>query len=183
MLTLDRRIELTNRLCYLFVIFLIGCLTGWIYEEIFYWYTEGMLRNRGILYGPWLPIYGVGALGIYAMKPFKKNPAVLFLLSAGITGVVEYRLDRDPLLRYAPVGLPGTIREYQRDYLRPQCGQLRPAGAGVPLSDRAFHGARDGQAEQEGGLWRVLFACGAAPDGLHSERTLSDAHYILRKKP
>ena len=34
MLTLDRRIELTNRLCYLFVIFLIGCLTGWIYEEI-----------------------------------------------------------------------------------------------------------------------------------------------------
>ena len=33
---------------------------------------------------------GVGALGIYAMKPFKKNPAVLFLLSAGITGVVEY---------------------------------------------------------------------------------------------
>lgn len=24
------------------------------------------------------------------MKPFKKNPAVLFLLSAGITGVVEY---------------------------------------------------------------------------------------------
>lgn len=48
MLTLDRRIELTNRLCYLFVIFLIGCLTGWIYEEIFYWYTEGMLRNRGI---------------------------------------------------------------------------------------------------------------------------------------
>lgn len=90
MLTLNRRIELTNRLCYLFVIFLIGCLTGWIYEEIFYWYTEGMLRNRGILYGPWLPIYGVGALGIYAMKPFKKNPAVLFLLSAGITGVVEY---------------------------------------------------------------------------------------------
>ncbi len=90
MLTLDRRIELTNRLCYLFVIFLIGCLTGWIYEEIFYWYTEGMLRNRGILYGPWLPIYGVGALGIYAMKPLKKNPAVLFLLSAGITGVVEY---------------------------------------------------------------------------------------------
>ena len=89
MLTLDRRIELTNRLCYLFVIFLIGCLTGWIYEEIFYWYTEGMLRNRGILYGPWLPIYGVGALGIYAMKPFKKNPAVLFLLSAGITGIQQ----------------------------------------------------------------------------------------------
>ena len=96
---------------------------------------------------------------------------------------VHYRLDRDPLLRYAPVGLPGTILEYQRDHLRPQCGQLRPAGAGVPLSDRAIHGARDGQAEQEGGLRGMRNACGAAPDGLYSERTLSDAHYILRKKP
>ena len=33
MLTLDRRIELTNRLCYLFVIFLIGCLTGWMLKK------------------------------------------------------------------------------------------------------------------------------------------------------
>lgn len=86
----EKRIRLTNRLCYLFVIFLIGCLSGWLYEEVFYWYTEGMLRNRGILYGPWLPIYGVGVLGIYAMKPLKKYPPVLFLLSAGITGIVEY---------------------------------------------------------------------------------------------
>lgn len=39
-------------ICYLFLIFLVGCFTGWIYEEIFYWITEGMLRNRGILYGP-----------------------------------------------------------------------------------------------------------------------------------
>ena len=51
----------TERLCYLFLVFLTGCFVGWVYEEIFYWLTEGMLRNRGILYGPWLPIYGVGA--------------------------------------------------------------------------------------------------------------------------
>ena len=70
--------------------FLTGCLVGWIYEEIFYWITEGMLRNRGILYGPWLPIYGIGALGIYALKPWKKNPVLLFLLCAVVTGVVEY---------------------------------------------------------------------------------------------
>ena len=77
-------------MCYLFLIFLIGCLVGWIYEEIFYWITEGMLRNRGILYGPWLPIYGIGALAIYAMKPLKKHPVLLFLVCVGITGVVEY---------------------------------------------------------------------------------------------
>ena len=86
----DNRKRIFDSLCYLFLIFLTGCLVGWIYEEIFYWITEGLLRNRGILYGPWLPIYGIGALGIYAMKPMKKQPAVLFLLCAGVTGVVEY---------------------------------------------------------------------------------------------
>lgn len=79
-----------NQLCYLFLIFLTGCLVGWIYEEIFYWVTEGLLRNRGILYGPWLPIYGVGALAIYAMKPVKKQPVLLFLLCAAVSGIVEY---------------------------------------------------------------------------------------------
>ena len=79
-----------DKLCYLFLIFLTGCLTGWLYEEIFYWITEGMLRNRGVLYGPWLPIYGIGALGIYALKGIKNNPILLFLLCCIVTGVVEY---------------------------------------------------------------------------------------------
>ena len=79
-----------GRLCYLFLIFLTGCLVGWLYEEVFYWITEGLLRNRGILYGPWLPIYGVGALGIYALKPLKRHPALLFLLCVALTGAVEY---------------------------------------------------------------------------------------------
>ena len=78
-----------HRLCYLFLIFLTGCLVGWVYEEIFYWITEGMLRNRGILYGPWLPIYGIGALGIYAMKPKKKNPVLLFWGSPEISATTK----------------------------------------------------------------------------------------------
>lgn len=77
-------------LCYLFILFLVGCFTGWIYEEIFYWVAEGMLRNRGVLYGPWLPIYGIGALIIYPLKPMKKNPVILFALCVFLTGLVEY---------------------------------------------------------------------------------------------
>ncbi len=80
----------SEKLCYLFIIFLLGCFVGWIYEEIFYWITEGMLRNRGLLYGPWLPIYGVGALGIYGLKPIKKHPVLLFALCIAVSGVVEY---------------------------------------------------------------------------------------------
>lgn len=79
-----------DRLCYLFLIFLTSSTVGWIYEEIFYWVTEGTLRNRGILYGPWLPIYGIGAMGIYAMKPMKKHPVLLFFLCALVAGIVEY---------------------------------------------------------------------------------------------
>ena len=78
--------------CYLFLVFLTGSLVGWVYEEVFYWITEGMLRNRGILYGPWLPIYGIGALGIYAMKPVRKHPVLLFFLCALVSGVVEYSI-------------------------------------------------------------------------------------------
>lgn len=84
-----RRVNI-NQLCYLFLVFLAGCLVGWVYEEIFYWMTEGLLRNRGVLYGPWLPIYGIGALGIYALKPMKRHPVLLFLLCVGVTGAVEY---------------------------------------------------------------------------------------------
>lgn len=86
----ERRRLSVDGLCYLFLIFVLGCMIGWIYEEIFCWITEGLLRNRGILYGPWLPIYGIGALGIYALKPMKQHPVVLFLLCVVVTGVVEY---------------------------------------------------------------------------------------------
>lgn len=74
-----------------FFLFLAGCLVGWIYEEIFYLVTEGILEKRGFLYGPYLPVYGFGALLMQLLlKRFKGKPAVVFLLSAVITGVLEY---------------------------------------------------------------------------------------------
>lgn len=75
----------------LFLIFFIGCLIGWLYEEIFYFVDEGIIVNRGYLYGPYLPVYGVGALLIYLLlNRFKKQPILVFLLSFIITGIVEY---------------------------------------------------------------------------------------------
>ena len=35
----EEKEQKTDSLCYLFLIFLTGCLVGWIYEEIFYWVT------------------------------------------------------------------------------------------------------------------------------------------------
>lgn len=79
-----------NSACYVFLMFLVGSFGGWLYEEAFYWITEGRLTDRGVLCGPWLPIYGFGIVALYALKRFKKYPVVLFLLCAFITGVWEY---------------------------------------------------------------------------------------------
>ena len=79
-----------DKLQHVFLIFLAGSVAGWIHEVVFCWMTEGVLQNRGILYGPWLPIYGIGALGIAALKPLKKHPALLFVLCMAVAGVVEY---------------------------------------------------------------------------------------------
>ena len=82
--------EKINKFLYLVLIFLAGSLAGYIYEVIFYYFTEGNLANRGVLYGPWLPIYGVGCVLLYYLKPFKKNPLLLFFLCMVVTGIVEY---------------------------------------------------------------------------------------------
>ena len=86
----NKKKTLLDKLLYYFVIFILGALTGYIYEVIFYYITLGVLNNWGILYGPWLPIYGVGAVFLSMLKPLKKNPILLFILSIIITGLLEY---------------------------------------------------------------------------------------------
>ena len=106
-------------LCYLFLIFLMGSMAGWIYEEFFYWITEGMLRNRGILYGPWLPIYGIGALCIYAMKPLKKKSGAAVWAMChhhGCCGVCDWLCGYQSF-GSAAVGLPWSVFECKRNYL------------------------------------------------------------------
>ena len=66
----NKKKTLLDKLLYYFVIFILGALTGYIYEVIFYYITLGVLNNWGILYGPWLPIYGVGAVFLSMLKPF-----------------------------------------------------------------------------------------------------------------
>lgn len=74
-----------------FLLFMFCCLIGWIYEEIFYYVTEDWIGNRGFLYGPYLPVYGVGSLlMVFSLKKLKHHPIILFLLAAVITGVLEY---------------------------------------------------------------------------------------------
>lgn len=48
--------------------FMIYSLAGWIIEEIYHAVNKGIIVNRGFLNGPLCPVYGLGALSIFAMS-------------------------------------------------------------------------------------------------------------------
>ena len=73
------------------LIFFIGSIVGYIYEVLFFLIMDNELVNRGFLYGPYLPVYGFGAVFIVLfLKKYKKNPLVVFLLTMILTGILEY---------------------------------------------------------------------------------------------
>ena len=82
--------KIESKVIYYFMIFILGAMVGYLYEVIFYYLSLGFFNNWGILYGPWLPIYGIGAICLSFLKVFKKKPLLLFLCSILITGIVEY---------------------------------------------------------------------------------------------
>lgn len=83
--------DLRTKNCVYVLIFLIGAVVGFIYEEIFYFVFDHELVKRGFLYGPYLPVYGFGAVAmVFLLKRFKKDPLVVFLLAMLVTGVLEY---------------------------------------------------------------------------------------------
>ena len=75
----------------LVLIMIIGGITGFIYEEIFYYFDLGYLVKRGSTFGPWIPIYAFGSIFITILTyKYKDKPLIVFLLSLIITGVLEY---------------------------------------------------------------------------------------------
>lgn len=49
-------------ICRYFIYFIIFSFLGWIYESIYCTIKSGKWDNRGFLYGPLVPIYGVGSV-------------------------------------------------------------------------------------------------------------------------
>jgi len=84
----------------LFYLFLTGSFVGWIYEvTLGFIYGLGFV-NRGFLYGPYLPIYGVGLILLHLMlrklinkpimiKGIKINIILVFLGIVAITTILE----------------------------------------------------------------------------------------------
>lgn len=72
-------------------LFLTGAVIGWLYEVLLHLVTDGAFVNRGMLHGPWLPIYGVGCLLMVGLKiAIGGRPVLYFAASTVACGAVEY---------------------------------------------------------------------------------------------
>ena len=88
-------INTTYMRCYtvwsLLAIFFVFAFGGWIWEISQRYITSGEFANRGMLYGPWIPIYGVGAfLALTLLGRLKKYPMALFWVAVVMCGILEF---------------------------------------------------------------------------------------------
>ena len=82
-----------NRFRDLMEYFLVYCFFGWVYESVWccmIYHRRGFI-NRGFLFGPWLPIYGIGffiILGIFKLLKVKK-PLWVFVVGTLVAVAAE----------------------------------------------------------------------------------------------
>ena len=75
----------------LILMFFVFSGIGWVWEVIYIGFTEGVIANRGMFHGPWLPIYGVGGcLILLLLGRFQQHPFIVFLLATLLCGSMEY---------------------------------------------------------------------------------------------
>ena len=75
----------------LIVMFALFAFVGWAWEVGIHLVQDGVFINRGVQHGPWLPIYGSGAVAILMLlNRFRKNPAALAGASVVLCGFIEY---------------------------------------------------------------------------------------------
>lgn len=76
---------------HLAMMFFIFSATGWIWEVMLGYVTDGVLVNRGVLHAPLLPIYGNGVILILVLlKKFRKCPVAEVMGIILLSGCMEY---------------------------------------------------------------------------------------------
>ena len=75
----------------LIMLFFSFSLLGWLWEVSLHLVSDGVFVNRGVLHGPWLPIYGTGGILILIiLKRFRNKPILEFVSAVVLCGCVEY---------------------------------------------------------------------------------------------
>ena len=85
--------KLREELIILFWIFIVGSIAGFIFEITVVFFQKGHFELRqGLIYGPFIPVYGIGAILYYmALNKIKlKNKLQIFLITMLLGGLTEY---------------------------------------------------------------------------------------------
>lgn len=76
---------------YYFLKFFIYSVIGYISEVLYVYFNSKKIVNRGFLYGPYIPIYGVGCLMInFLLIGYYNDSIVVFIMSFVICSILEY---------------------------------------------------------------------------------------------
>lgn len=71
--------------------FFVYCFFGWIFESTYVSVKKHKFVNRGFMRGPFLPLYGSGAILIlFVTIPVKDNYVLMYLLGAVAATILEY---------------------------------------------------------------------------------------------
>lgn len=85
--------KMREELTILFWIFIIGSIAGFIFEITVVFFQKGYFELRqGLIYGPFIPVYGIGAMLYYVVlnKIKLKNKLQIFLITMLLGGLTEY---------------------------------------------------------------------------------------------
>ena len=85
--------KLREELTILFWIFIIGSIAGFIFEITVVFFQKGHFEIRqGLIYGPFIPVYGIGAILYYVVlnKIKLKKKLQIFLITLILGGLTEY---------------------------------------------------------------------------------------------
>lgn len=73
------------------VYFYFYCICGWIFESTYVSLSNRKWINRGFMKGPWLPLYGSGAVVILLVTlPFQQYPVAVYFAGAITATILEY---------------------------------------------------------------------------------------------
>lgn len=82
-----RRYNITS----LILMFFIFSFVGWFWEVLLHLLESGNFVNRGVMYGPWLPIYGTGGvIVLILLNKLREKPLIEFLSIIVVCGIIEY---------------------------------------------------------------------------------------------
>ena len=95
--------------------FFLGSFSGFLWETLIFLVKDNTFRNRGFFYGPWLPVYGIGAVGFYCFfhHSSKKISGATHLSGRTFRSKIKYH----PITIFTKTALLGTALELVTGWL------------------------------------------------------------------